>query len=285
MDIQLFFQLLINGLLIGGIYVLVASGLTLILGVTRILNVAHGVFYMLGAYFFVVLNAFLQLHWVVALIGSTLIGATIGLVSYLVIFRHTRYDFFATLAVSVGLLLILNRSVVIIFGERDLFITPIFRGMLNISGVLLPYDKIAVLGLSLLVMLGLYYFLNTEIGKAAEAISLDSEAAALQGIDAGAIFAITMVLGCALAGIAGAIVAPIFGANLHLSEILIMVLLVVWLGGFGSMKGAVLMSLIIGLVGSFGYQFFGAQYLIGLFAIIGIIIYFKPGGLFGEPIE
>ncbi len=282
MDIALLCQLLMNGLLVGGTYVLVASGLTLIMGVARILNIAHGEFYLLGAYAFVFLYGVFHLNWILALIGSALFVAIIATICHLLIFKHLLGNFFATMCATIGLLIVLNQSVVVAAGERDYFVMPIFRGTLIIGGVTLPYDKLVVLGLSLLVMLGLYGFLNTKLGKALTATSMDSEAAALLGINPTITFAIAVAVGSALAGIAGGIMAPIVGANRHLSNIILLTMLIVLVAGHGSMKGAVIIGLLVGLVESFGYQFLGTWYLLFLFIILGIIIYFRPEGLFGE---
>jgi len=282
MDTVLLAQLLINGLLVGGSYVLVASGLTLIMGVARILNIAHGEFYLLGAYAFVFLYGFFHLNWILALIGSALTVAIIGTICHWLIFRHLLGNFFATMCASIGLLMLLNQSVVVVFGERDYFVMPIFRGILNIGGLTLPYDKVIVLGVSLFVMLGLYRFLNTKVGKAMTATSMDSEAAVLLGISPTIIFITAIAVASALAGIAGGMMAPIMGANRHLSGIILLAILIVLVAGHGSMKGAVIIGLLVGLVESFGYQFLGTWYLLALFILLGIIIYFRPEGLFGE---
>jgi len=281
MDKALFVQLLINGLLKGGIYVLVASGLSLILGVARILNIAHGEFYMLGAYAFVFLYGLFEVNWIIALFGSMLAVAIIGAVVYMLIFKPLLGDFFSTMVATIGLLMIINQSVVIAFGEKDLFVRPILKGILNIGGITLPYDRFVVLAMSLIVMLGMHFFLNTKFGKAMNATALDPEAAALLGINPKIVFAIAVVLGSALAGIAGAVMVPLIGANRHLSQIIIMVIFVVLVAGHGSMKGTVVVGLSMGLVESFAYQFLGTQYMVALLAAIGIIVYFRPEGLFG----
>jgi branched-chain amino acid transport system permease protein len=111
---------------------------------------------------------------------------------------------------------------------------------------------------------------------------MDSEAAVLLGVRPMIIFVIAIAVGSALAGIAGGMMAPIMGANSHLSGIILLAILIVLVAGHGSMKGAVIIGLLVGMVESFGYQFLGTWYLLALFILLGIIIYFRPEGLFGE---
>ncbi len=139
---------------------------------------------------------------------------------------------------------------------------------------------------AILSMLALGLVLRTKVGKAMYAVAEDQEAAALQGINVKQIFFISMGLGCAMAAVAGSLVAPMFSVNSHMGgAVFMMAILTTILSGHGSMKGAVIIGSIIGLTESFGYYFFSSANLVVIFFVALIIIYFKPFGLFGRPHE
>ncbi len=282
METQLF-QSFINGLVIGSTYILVASGLTLVMGVTKILNIAHPHYYMLGAFTFGLFYGFLSFNWVFATIVAMLVTGLLGGISYALVFSPIRKNFLFVITVSTAIGMICVQGIIVIFGERDIIVPAVFRGLINLRGLIIPYERLMIILLSFLIMLFLRYVLNTKLGKAMHAVALDEEAAALQGINTEYIFLATMFMGCGLAGVAGAIMTPIFTAKAHMGTYMLsMVLLVVVVGGFGSIKGSVIVGFVIGLAESFGYQLMGSSNVILILIFIGVIIYFKPGGLYGK---
>jgi branched-subunit amino acid ABC-type transport system permease component len=148
--------------------------------------------------------------------------------------------------------------------------------------VVIPLDKMAIVGFSLAVMLALYYFLKTKVGKAIEATTIDEEAALLQGIDTRKMLVIALIVGSAMAGIAGAVIVPSIPAQPHMGHPMIIIFLcIVVIAGHGSMKGAVIVGILFGLVKSFGYHYLGSFDFVLLMLVVAIIIYFKPWGIWG----
>jgi branched-chain amino acid transport system permease protein len=279
----MFLQLLINGLVLASIYILVASGFSLVLGVTRILNFAHAEFYMLGAFTFFAMSGLLKLNWILGLIVSAIAMAALGGICYWFIFKPLYGSFIRTLAASMGIGLISVQGTIVAFGEKDRIMFPIFSGSINIAGATVSAEKLTLCAFALLIMLGLGLILKTKVGKAMYAVAEDQEAAALQGINVKRIFLVAMSLGCAMAGVAGSLVAPMFSVNSHMGgAVFIMAILTTILSGHGSMKGAIIIGSIIGLIESFGYYFMGSSNLVLIFFIALVIIYFKPFGLFGR---
>lgn len=279
----MFLQLLFSGMVLAAIYVLVASGFSLVLGVTRILNFAHPEFYMLGAFVFYAVSGVLKLHWILGLAISSLAMGIFGAICYWFIFRPLYGYFLRTLAASIGIGLITIQGTIIVFGEKDRIMTPVFPGSIHIAGTAITVEKLMLCGFALLSMVGLGLFLKSKIGRAMYAVAEDQDAAALQGINVRRIFMLAMALGCAMAAVAGSMVAPMFSVNSHMGgAVFIMAILTTILSGHGSMKGAVIIGSLIGLAESFGYYFLGSGNLVLIFFVVLVIIYFKPFGLFGR---
>jgi branched-chain amino acid transport system permease protein len=252
MNLQLFIQLLLNGLVMGSTYVLVATGFTLVYGTARVLNFAHGHYYMLGAFIYGGL-ALLGLPWALSLILTASALGLFGLVTWHLIFKPLYFDVFLTVAASIGMGLIMVQGIIVTAGERDIIVPTVFQGSFDIGDVTVSIEKLAIVGISFGVMLGLHFFLKTRIGKALEATTIDQDAAALQGINPGRMFAIAMVLGSTMAGLAG----------------------------LGSVKGAMIIGILFGLIKSFGYHFLGTMDIILLMVVVAILMYLKPWGIWG----
>lgn len=281
MNIQVFIQLLVNGLVTGGIYVLVSTGFALVYGTARVLNFAHGHFYMLGAFVYGGLIS-LGVPWTLSILLSGLAIALLGGITWYLIFKPLYNDLFLTVAASIGIGLIMIYGIIVTVGERDIIVPSIFPGLLNIGGVTVPFEKVAIVGFSLAVMLGLYYFSRTKTGKALEATTIDEDAASLQGINTDRMFLIAMLVGSGMAGVAGAVIAPLLTAQAHMGNpIIIIFLSVVVVAGHGSIKGAVMIGLLFGLVKSFGYHYLGTFDFVLLLLVVAIIMYVRPWGIWG----
>ncbi len=285
MSLGLFFQCLINGLAIGGIYAMAASGFTLVLGSMKIFSFAHGEFYMLGAFVTYAVCEYLHLHYAVGLIASLLSMALLGIILQRVIIRYTYGGFFHTVLATIAFATIIRQTAVITFGKADLFMAPVVKGRFIVEEIVLSNDKLFLILLGIALILSLHFFMKLKVGKAMRAVTEDQEVAGLQGINARNIFMITMALGCGLAGAAGALIVPVMGASAEMGQgIFIKILLVIIIGGMGSMPGALLAAFIIGLIESFGYQFFGTYNELVLLCCMPPLIYFRPGGLLGRPL-
>jgi len=285
MDVALFFQCLINGLAIGGIYAVVASGFTLVLGTMKIFNFAQGEFYMLGAFVTFGVCETLHLPYVVGIIAALLTMALLGVILQRVIIRYTYGGFFHTVLATIAFATILRQTAVITFGKTDSFMYSVVKGRIELGEIILNKDKLLLIIMGIVLIILLHYFLKLKVGKAMRAVTEDQEVAGLQGINSQRIFIVTMALGCGLAGISGALIIPVFGATADMGHgIFVKILLVIIIGGMGSMPGALLAAFIIGLIESFGYQLIGSYNELALLFCMLPILFLRPGGLLGRPL-
>jgi branched-chain amino acid transport system permease protein len=285
MNFGLFVQCLANGIMIGGMYALVASGFTLVLGVMKIFNFAQGQFYMLGAFVTFGVCGWLGLPYIIGLIASLLAMALLGLFLQSVIVRYTYSGFFHTVLATLAFGTIITQGSLLTFGYREQFMPAVIKGRLVIGSVVIPADRLMIIGISIATLVALYFLMKLRIGKAMRAVAENQEVAALQGINTKSVFLVTMGWGCGLAGLAGGLIAPIQCASVEMgNHIFIMVLLVICVGGMGSMLGALLAAFLIGIVESFGYQFIGEFNVLFIFICLAPLLYFRPGGLLGKPL-
>jgi branched-chain amino acid transport system permease protein len=288
--VRTFVQLIVDGLSMGLVYVLMSTGFNLVMSVPNIIFIAFGEFYMLGAFgvWYLVVPGHLS-YWLavpIAVIATGILGA----LSYLVVFRPLQYkehQFLTNVIGGVGLMLILGQAALMLFGTSSRGVPAVFGAVLNAHGVRISVDRAMMIALTVVVLIGLHAVLQwTRTGRAMRAVSFRADVASLQGVNADRMFMIAVVIGCALAGFAGAVMAPLFGVDLSMGQNGFLVLLVVMLGGVGSMPGAILGGLIFGMVLSFGQFYVGSgQSQILFFAVIAIILLFKPGGLLGREIK
>lgn len=285
MSLGLFLQSLVNAVAIAGMYGVVASGFTLVLGVMKIFNFAHGQFYMVGAFLTFAVCELFHLPYIVAIIAVFIIMGLLGMFLERFIIRYTYAGFFHQVLATIATGMILSQSAVLSLGKTDRFITPVVRGMINVGGTVLSYEKLFLIFLSLALIVGLHYMMKLKVGKAMRAVAEDQETAELQGINARWIFLLTMGLGCGLAGVAGAVIIPVLGATVPMGyNIFVRVLIIIIIGGMGSMPGALLAALLVGLIESFGYQFVGALNEVLLLGCLIPLLLLRPGGLLGRPL-
>ena len=287
MTVQLFFQLLINGLSIGLLYALVALGLVLVLGVAKVFNFAHGEFFMVGAYALYTFSVTLHLNFIASIVMAGLTVALLGALCSKTIFQLVSGSLLKAAATTIGLGMILQQAVLQIFGTAQRGVKPILPGFVALGGVRLSLERLVIIGCCLLLVGILAWFLNrTKTGIAMRATNLDEETATLQGINSKRMYFLAIAIGSGLAGIAGGIVAPIRALNTDMGHtMLFYVLMVLVLGGMQSAIGAICGGLILGIVLSFGFHFLGGLSELVLFFVIGVFIMFKPHGLFGREVE
>jgi branched-chain amino acid transport system permease protein len=278
----------LNGVMLGLNYALIALGLTLIFGIMGIVNFAHGEMYMLGGYVAYFLFGQFGFNFFATLVAAAIIVGTLGVILEKLVFRPltTRPKIELTsLIAAVGLAWVLQMLAVIAFGEQDQKVPSAFKGILTMGGAVITKERLAaiLIGVSLVVILNLF-LLRTKTGRAIRAVAQDKEAAALQGVGVSRISALAFGIGCGLAAIAGALVAPIFIINPSLgSEVILKAFLVVILGGMGSVPGAVLGGLVLGFIESFGSLFFTVPTVMVLtFVLIIVILIVRPQGLLGH---
>jgi branched-chain amino acid transport system permease protein len=286
MSLGLFIQLILNGLMSGGMYALVASGLTLTLGVVKIFNFAQGHFYMIGAYITFAIASALGLPYPIAVLASLVGMAILGVLFYFGIIQKTMAQgFFSTMLVTVLFATIINQISLFTFAYKEQAVAPVFPGVLEIGEVTFSIGKLVVIGCAIAIMVILHYFMKTKIGTAMKAAAENMDTAKLQGINAKQIFWVTMAVGCGLSGIAGAIIVPVTGAYLAMgTNVFMRALLVLMVGGMGSMSGALIAGFLVGIVESFAFQFVGYLNLLVILVFVGILIFFRHGGLLGKPL-
>jgi branched-chain amino acid transport system permease protein len=284
MTFSFFIQVLVNGLMLGLTYVLIASGFSLIYGIMRLLNFAHGEFYMLGAFATYLLCEHLGVHYFIAMALSMVIIGILGVLVYHFFFRPFRDEHDPSLVIALGIAMLIGGLALIIFGEKDKSVTPVFSGVIQVWGATLSKERVAVILAAIVLMAALTLYIKfSKIGQAMRAVAQDREAAALQGIGVDSTFTLCMGISSALAGAAGALLAPLFYVNPFLGmHAVLKALVVVVIGGLGSIPGAIVGGLLLGFVESFGNTFLGDITEILGFIIVMVVLLFRPQGLFGH---
>ena len=286
MDITIVAAATINGLLLGGIYTLVASGLTLIYGVLHIINFAHGSMLMLamfGVYYLLTklgLDPYLSMLVMVPamyVLGYALYKGLIGR------FSSGRDE--NILLITLGLSILIENLALMFFkgDSRTISVTYSDR-MIELGPTLVPLPKLISFVVAMLLCIALGLFIKrTDIGRAIRAVAKERVGARLVGIDVERIFAISYGIGLATLGAAACLLMPIFYVSPTIGHVFVLVAFtVVVLGGMGSFLGAVVGGLIVGLTESFGGLFLGESLgQIGISVIFILILLFRPSGLFG----
>ena len=187
--------------------------------------------------------------------------------------------------VTVAFSTMVGQASFLTFASDQGMVDPVIPGTLNIHGITLNNGKLLVIGGAIVVMVALYYFMKTKIGTAMLASAENKEVAQLQGINAKRIFWVTMAVGCGLCGIAGSLIVPVLSATNAMGiNAFVRSMLVVLIGGTGSMAGALLAAFLVGIVESFAFQYVGQLSLVAIFAFAAVLLFFRPGGLLGKPL-
>ena len=266
---------------------IVSSGLTLILGVLRIPNIAHGSLYMIGAFVactvIQTLGGGMPAFWA-ALTVAPLAVAALGFVLERGFFSYL-YDreHLMLLLLTFSFALILGDLVKIVWGAeyRSVTVPAFFQGSAELFGLPLPYYNLFLLLVGPVIAVFLWLVINrTRMGKIALAAAVDSEMVSAVGINVGWVFAFTFVLGCALAGLGGALIAPMVNISLGMDHSLIMeAFLIVIMGGLGNIWGALLGSLIFGLTQSLGILAWPQFGIVFPYLAVVVVLLFRPKGL------
>jgi branched-chain amino acid transport system permease protein len=283
MDLTTFLQALITGILMAGIYALVGIGLTLIFGVVRIVNFAHGEFVMLGMY----LTFWLWKLWGIDPYLSLFITMPVlfcfGVLVQRVLFQPIlRAPDLAQIFMTVGLSVILDLAL-LMFGV-PLRQAGYAEWAWRVGGVTIPVTRLgAFLGALLLAGLLILFLTKTDVGKALRAVAQDREVSMLLGINPQRMYLLAVGLGAALAGGAGALIVPFFYVFPTVGVVFVLIaFVVVILGTLGSVEGAMLAALIVGVAESLGILFAGADLgLVVVFTILFVALILRPSGLMG----
>lgn len=279
------------GLANGTLLFLVASGLSLIFGLSRIINFAHGSLFMLGAYvaYTVVGSSTETLAGFAAmLVASTLAVFVFGVAFEMAVLRRIYRSAQAfQLLVTFGLVLIMGDAVRLIWGSAENSVTmpPLLDGFVRPFGVSFPVYRIFLIGAGIAICLGLWLLLyRTRWGILVRAATADRDMLKALGVDVGRIFTLMFGLGAALAGLAGGLAAPLvsIGPGLH-AQVLTDAFVVVAIGGMGSFPGALLGALLVGEANAFGILAFPQLAIAVPFILMMIVLILRPQGLLGHP--
>jgi branched-chain amino acid transport system permease protein len=284
-------QVIANGLYLGAQYALIALGLTLIFALMNVLNFAHGQMYVLGG--FVTYTIYGQLHFpfVLALIASGVTLAIIGALMerYLfrtVIKRSQREE--STMLLAAATAFFLDAVMLLVFGEKQRGVPKIIKGVYNDGTLIMPYDRMAVGVLAIVIIAGfILYMQYSRPGRAMRALAQDRIAAQLMGVEVDRYTMIGFAMGAMLAGIVGGLLVTITGVNAGIGgPISIKAFMMVMIGGAGVVGGAIAGGFILGMMESVGLtvlrEFGDVTYLV-IFAALMIFLAIRPNGLMGKP--
>jgi len=290
MTFPTFIMQVLNGLTIGAIYILLASGLTIVFGLQGIVNCAHGLFYMLGAYLALTVVGKLGLTFWLALpaafLVNFLLGAALEMMGIRRLVRWGR-EFTHNLILTLGFALVGQEVVKMIWGAVAHLanVPPSLDGVMALGPVVYPKYWLFVIAFTTLVMAGLYLlFMRTGLGILVRSIALNSEVSQALGTNAPLINTLIFGLGTGVAGMAGVLAGPILSVDPNMAfELLIIIFVVIIFGGLGSLGGVVISGIIIGEVIAFGTALMtGMVAKILAFAVMIAILIVKPLGLFGR---
>ena len=284
---MLFTQILVNSLLLGGIYACMAVGFSLVWGVMNILNVLHGTFLMLGGYVTFWLfslygvDPFLSIPVSAALMFVLGYGVQRGLINHIV-----RAPMFMSLILTFGLQLLVVRLAIYYWTGDFRSVQPSYASFsLNLGGVVIPFIRLSLFGMGLVLTGILFWFMGkTRTGRAIRATRMDIDSAQLMGVNIGRIYAVTYGLGAAVAATAGSLVSVGFSISpVSDVEFLSKSFVICTIGGLGNITGALAGGLILGLAENFGALYFGPglQNAIGFMFLILVLIV-RPTGLLGK---
>lgn len=281
----LWILLTVNSIAMGGLLFLLSSGFSLIFGLMRIPNLTHGSLFMLGAYFGV---TFLRLginFWIAAILSAFVLAAVGGLIERFLLRRLAGQEL-AQVLVTLGLSFIIADICLLVWtGDPIPLATPeSLRGVIRFADVVFPRYRLAVVIIAVLVAAGLWIMLErTRLGAMIRAGVDDPEMARVTGIRVSGLFSAVFCLGAGLAGLAGVLAGPILSVYPGLdAEMLPLALIIVILGGAGSLPGALLGSFVVGFIYNFGQAMFPEFAYVVLFLPMVLVLVLRPQGLFGR---
>ena len=277
---------LLNALTLAGLLFLVSAGLSLVFGILRVVNFAHGVFYMLGAYLGYTTVMLSGWFWPALLLVPPVVGALGAIVeSSTLRFIYRRQPIYQLL-LTFGLALILEESLRILYGPTAKGVDPpaYLQGALSLGSLLYPRYRLFVVGLSLAVAVGVWLFLRkTRAGLVIRAVAQNSEMADCLGADVARVRTLVFGAACALAGLGGVAAAPMTTAYLGMGiGVIVDAFVVVVIGGLGSIGGSIAGSLVVGAAQTWGAFYLPETAMVIMYAVMGAILIFRPWGLFGE---
>jgi branched-chain amino acid transport system permease protein len=262
-----------------------ALGFTLIFGIMRVVNFAHGELYMVGAFAVTVLNGKLSWPYVPALVCSVILVGLLGGLLERALFRRVIGNEFNCMVLALAVSICLQSVGLIIFGPDEIGAPRPVTGVFHLGPAVIPADRLFVSSMATLLLIGFYLFLNkTHLGLMMRAVAQDAEIASLHGIRPKLVHTAAFAIGSLLAGAAGALMAPIYTVFPYMGELpMLKAFIVVVLGGLGSLPGAFFGGLLLGIVESAFATIFGSTVAaLVAFAVVVATIAVRPEGLMGR---
>ncbi len=278
-------EILIYGAVTSAIYALLAVGFTLIFGVARILNLAHGSFYALGAYGTYVLTSMVGLPlWSAALIAIAFV-AVFGVVVEKVLIRPLRHSQLGVLMISLAVALVVEQTLFLVFGSEYRNVPSFVDTKINLGGVDVAGQRLLTLAVASVAIGALYMFIQfTRLGSAILAISQDPEAAKYMGIPSDKIFSLVMAISAALAALAGVMAGPFLSVqpSMHLLPI-VKAFAIVVVGGLGSIPGSIAAAFLLGYAETCVAYLISSSWteIVSVLATL-LMLVFRPAGMFGK---
>ena len=278
-------EILIQGLLLSGLYALIAVGFTLIFSVGRVLNLAYGSYIMIAGYVYFYFSQLLGLPPIVGLLLAGILGSCMGLLKYNLIVKPLKGDHIPVEISTLILAVVLQSAIILYFGNSAKILLPIFQGVLHIGNATVTYNVLAATLVSWLILIVLFVFIRkTHVGRAMQAVSMDSKGASISGVNINKINMFTW----GISGFLGAIAGVFFASYTQLSPSmwvapLIIAIAIVIVGGIGSIIGTLVVAHIIGFMEIISVALISPQ-LRGVFTMLLVIIVLiiRPKGLFGR---
>lgn len=285
---MVFLQQLSNGVVIGVVYSLMAIGLSLIFGIMRLINFSHGEFYMLGAYISFYMCSLFNISPLISLFIAMVTVFLVGLFVEGTVIKYMRlkqsplqYSILLTFGISI----FFQNFALIVFGPTYKRLPPLLKGVIQIGPIVQSKQRLLILCVGIILMIMFNYLIKkTKLGLAMRATAQSSEASMLIGIDVNKIYMATFGIGSSLAAAGGSLIAPMFFIYPTMGMIPISKsFVVIILGGLGSIQGAVLGGIIIGITETITCAYISAQYEAAVaFLIMILILVIKPTGLLGQ---
>jgi branched-chain amino acid transport system permease protein len=283
----MFYQQLINGLMLGASYSLVAIGYTLIFGVLNLLYFAHGEVFMVGAFVGLFLVLYTGTNIYFALLGAMIACAVLGALAFFVAVRPVPKDRpLAPLISTIGLTIVLQNFAIYVFGGQQFsFPETIHQELYHFGPITISSVQIFILGIAIALMVALWLFIErTKLGRAMRAVAENHETAALLGVNVDRVVLITFIIGSGIAGIAGVLdglknssVSPFMGLGASVKGLIVMLL-----GGLGNVPGAMIAGLLLGMIEILSAAYIGTtERDFFSFLILILILLYRPTGLFG----
>ncbi len=280
-------QLLVSTVLLGGIYALIAVGLTLIFGIMRVVNFAHGEFLMLGMYLAFWTFTLWRIDPYFILVVAVPLFFAIGLGVYALVMRgviHASHN--VQIFTTVGLSTALQNLALVLWTGDFRFVRPWHSGVvLRVGGAAFNLSQVVAFAVALLFTLSLFAFMKwTHAGRVMRATAQDGEAATLMGIDTDRVYRLAFAIGIACVGVAGVLISPLYSVYPTAGlQFVLLAYVVVVLGGLGDMVGALLGALIVAAVEVIGSYLFGSAWKEVIYFVLFIaVLVFRPAGLFGQ---